>query len=65
MQGKSCFQSEATIQFTLDTFIPTHHRLRKINNQIDLNFVRILTEKFYCSNNGRPSTNELVCRSIK
>jgi transposase len=39
--------------------------LRKIDSHIDLNFVRELTEPFYCQNNGRPSIDpEIFFRTI-
>lgn len=60
MQGQQCFQSDAIVQFNLDTFIPLSHRLRRINQQIDFSFIRDMTEKFYCLNNGRPSIDPEV-----
>lgn len=65
MQGQHCFQPEAVIELNLESFISPKHRLRKINKQIDFSFVRALTEKFYCPNQGRPSIDpEIFFRII-
>lgn len=45
--------------------IPQNHILRKIDQILDLSFVRELTKEYYCQNNGRPSIDpELFFRII-
>lgn len=60
MQGQQHFLPEAAILFHLEAFIPPHHQLRKINEQLDFSFVRTLTEKYYCPHNGWPSIDPEV-----
>lgn len=39
----------------MDSIIPEDHILKKIDKIIDLNFIRKISEPYYCPNNGRPS----------
>ncbi len=65
MQGKHHYEPQLFHYFDLDSFIPQNHLLRKINNVIDLSFIKELTQPFYCHTNGRPSIDpELFFRII-
>ena len=56
MQGKQTL-SESLFMYNLsiESFVPEKYILRKINEIVDLSFIRNLTKNKYCSNNGRPS----------
>ncbi len=60
MQGHHLFDPKANICFSLDSFIPPKHILRKIDKQVDFTFIKKLTLNHYCSNNGRPSIDPEV-----
>lgn len=65
MQGQQQFQHQLFHYIDINSLIPQNHFLRKIDKYTDLSFVRILTEQFYCQNNGRPSIDpELFFRMI-
>lgn len=65
MQGQQHYQNQLFHYFDIESLIPQNHLLRKINKNIDLSFVRKLTERFYCQNNGRPSVDpEIFFRII-
>ena len=38
-----------------ESFVPEKHILRKINEIVDLSFIRNLTKNKYCPDNGRTS----------
>ena len=66
MQGKQTL-SESLFMYNLsiESFVPEKHILRKINEIVDLSFIRNLTKNKYCSDNGRPSIDpELFFKSI-
>lgn len=60
MQGQQVFQPTISLGLDLDSFIPSHHLLRKIDKLIDFTFIRSLTEPYYCKDNGRPSIDPEV-----
>jgi transposase len=65
MQGQQQYQHQLFHYFDIESLIPQNHLLRKINQNVDLSFVRELTEPFYCQNNGRPSVDpEIFFRII-
>ena len=65
MQGLHHYQPKLFVQIDLDSLIPQNHILKKIDKILDLSFVRELTSKYYCQNNGRPSIDpELFFRII-
>jgi transposase len=65
MQGQNQYQQQLFHYFDIESLIPQNHLLRKIEGCVNLDFVRNLTEDFYCSNNGRPSVDpELFFRMI-
>src|SRR5258708_7909380 len=65
MQGSQGYQPQLFSVIQLESFVPTHHLLRKVEAVFDLTFVRKLTEPFYCENNGRPSVDpELFFRML-
>ena len=56
MQGKQVLNETLFVyNLSIETFVPENHILRKINQIVDLSFVRELTQDKYCSNNGRTS----------
>ena len=56
MQGKQVLKESLFVyNLSIETFVPENHILRKINQIVDLSFVRELTQDKYCSNNGRTS----------
>lgn len=47
----------------LESFIPSDHRLRKLNRVLDLSFIHEAVRDRYCQDNGRPSIDpEVVMR---
>lgn len=65
MQGQHKHQHQLFHYFDIESLIPQNHFLRKIDQYVDLSFIRELTEPFYCSDNGRPSIDpELFFRTI-
>lgn len=65
MQGLQQYQPKLFVQIDINSLIPKNHILRKIDMLLDLSFVRELTSKYYCTNNGRPSIDpELFFRII-
>ena len=60
MQGKRNSQMPLFVSGNLSDFVPREHLLRKVDTVLDLCFVRRLTKKFYCQNNGRPSLDPIV-----
>jgi transposase len=63
MQGRQAHQPELFSMFHLESVIPKHHLLRKIDEKLDLSFVREATAELYCRDNGRPSIDpELFIR---
>ena len=54
MQGRQEYQPELFATINIEAMIPNNRLLRKLDRLLDLSFVRDMTEKFYCSNNGRP-----------
>ncbi|MBI5868914.1 MAG: transposase, partial [candidate division Zixibacteria bacterium] len=47
----------------LESFIPTDHRLRKLNRVLDLSFIHEAVRDRYCQDNGRPSVDpEVILR---
>jgi len=48
---------------SLESLIPAHHRLRKLDALLDLSFVHAAVRNRYCQDNGRPSIDpEVVMR---
>jgi transposase len=65
MQGRHVYQPKLFVSFDIDSLVPNNHFLRKVDQILDLSFVRELTKSFYCSNNGRPSVDpELFFRIV-
>ena len=65
MQGQHKYQPKLFVQIDIEKLIPQNHFLRKIDQILDLSFVRELTKEYYCQNNGRPSIDpELFFRII-
>ncbi len=60
MQGHHQFNLKANICFSLDSFIPPQHLLRKIDRKVNFTFIKKLTTNCYCQNNGRPSIDPEV-----
>ena len=42
---------------TIEDFVPQNHLLRKIEAAVDFSFIYDEMRKYYCTNNGRPSTD--------
>jgi transposase len=65
VQGQHKYQPKLFVQIDIEKLIPQNHFLRKIDQILDLSFVRELTKEYYCQNNGRPSIDpELFFRII-
>lgn len=48
---------------SLESLVPTHHRLRKLDAVLDLSFIHDAVRDLYCQDNGRPSIDpEVVMR---
>ncbi|MCA0254948.1 MAG: hypothetical protein LCH20_05715 [Proteobacteria bacterium] len=54
MRGKHRYQPKLFVQIDIKKLIPQNHLLHKIDQILDLSFVRDLTKEYYCQNNGRP-----------
>lgn len=48
----------------IENLVPEDHILRKINKCIDFSFIRKITEKLYCPDNGRPAIDPIVLFKI-
>lgn len=56
-------QQRMTLLPSLESFIPEDHRLRKMNQFLDLEFLHDAVRSCYCQDNGRPSIDpEIVIR---
>ena len=60
MQGQQGDQRELFDTINLETMIPKDHLLRRIDKQIDFDFIYELTERLYCVDNGRPSIDPVL-----
>lgn len=60
MQGKQRYHQALFVSIDLDQFVPKDNRLRKIDQILDLSFVRALTKDRYCEKDGRPSVDPVV-----
>ncbi|MBD3333547.1 transposase [candidate division GN15 bacterium] len=64
MQSKrDCRQEQMVLLPPLESFIPSDHKLRKLNSVLDLSFVHETVRALYCQDNGRPSIDpEVIIR---
>ena len=62
MLGKQIYRKQQVHHIDMESYIPEKHLLRKIDQIVDFEFVRQLTEPLYCPNNGRPSILHLSKR---
>jgi len=60
MQGQQDHQPQLFSMVQIEKLVPESHLLRKVDQVLDLNFVREQTKEFYCANNGRPSVDPEV-----
>ena len=60
MQGCDDSQQELICTVDLETFIPKDHLPRKIDKEVDLDFLYELTTHCYCNDNGRPSIDPVL-----
>lgn len=60
MQGKQEYQPRLFSVVQVENLVPKNHLLRKLDEALDLSFVRPLTEPLYCKENGRPSIDPEV-----
>jgi transposase len=60
MQGQHHFQPQTAVCFNLESFIPAHHLLRKMDKHIDFSFIKTLAAPYYCQEKGRPSVDPEV-----
>lgn len=52
-----------TLLPSLESMVPEHHRLRRLNRVLDLSFVHEVVRDRYCQENGRPSIDpEVIIR---
>ena len=64
MQGQQIYHPVSTV-INMESLIPSHHFLKKVDQVIDLSFIRGLTKAFYSEGKGRPSIDpELFFRII-
>lgn len=59
MMGQKVFQEKFFYDISLSKRIPEDHILRRINEFVDLSFIRLLTASFY-SHTGQPSVDPVV-----
>ncbi|MGZ3772220.1 MAG: transposase [Bdellovibrio sp.] len=65
MQGQHHYQPELFSQIDYENLIPKSHLLRRIDNVLDLSFLRELTAPLYANEKGRPSIDpEIFVRMI-
>ncbi len=65
MQGQHHYQPELFSQIDFENLIPKNHLLRRIDQVLDLSFLRNLTAPLYVSEKGRPSIDpEIFVRMI-
>jgi transposase len=55
MQGQHHFEPKVCINLDIESLIPSHHLLRRIDEQVDFSFIHALAAPYYCQCNGRPS----------
>ena len=60
MQGQQDFQRALFDTIDLELMIPRDHLLRRIDSKIDFGFIYDITERLYCSDNGRPSIDPVL-----
>ena len=60
MIGHQEYQPKLFSTVDIDSLIPPNHLLRKIDQALDLSFIREMTESHYCSDNGRPSIDPVL-----
>jgi transposase len=60
VQGRKSIEMPLFVSGNLSDFVPEGHLLRKVDKILDLSFVRELTKKDYCHDNGRPSLDPVV-----
>lgn len=60
MQGQQDSQRVLFDTVDLELMVPRDHLLRRIDKQIDLEFIYELTEPLYCQGNGRPSVDPVL-----
>lgn len=65
MLGKQEYQPKLFSMVQLESLIPKDHLLRKLDEALDLSFVRPLVEPFYSKSTGRPSVDpEIFVRML-
>ena len=60
MQGQQDSQRALFDTIDLELMIPRDHLLRRIDSKIDFGFIYDITERLYCSDNGRPSIDPVL-----
>ena len=55
---------EMTLLPPLESLIPSHHRLRKLDRVLDLSFIHDAVRDHYCQDNGRPSIDPEVAMRL-
>lgn len=48
----------------IESLMPKNHILRKIDKIVDFNYIYQITEKYYCTNNGRPCCDPVILVKI-
>lgn len=65
MQGRQEYQPKLFTTVNLEELIPQNHLLRRLDQALDLGFIRESTQGLYCATNGRPSIDpELFFRMV-
>jgi len=60
VQGQQDSQRALFDTIDLELMIPRDHLLRRIDSKIDFGFIYDITERLYCSDNGRPSIDPVL-----
>lgn len=60
MLSKDKKGTEQVIFFSMESFVPKDHLLRKIESAVDFSILYDIVEELYCPDNGRPSIDSVV-----
>lgn len=64
MLSKDKKETEQVIFFSMESFIPQDHLLRKIESAVDFSMLYDIVGELYCPDNGRPSIDPVVLFKI-
>ncbi len=64
MLSKDKKETDQVIFFSMESFIPQDHLLRKIESAVDFSMLCDIVGELYCPDNGRPSIDPVVLFKI-